>query len=100
MKNLNINSISTNFTKNFKKLTTNNLITINYIFITRNEIKNCYFNGLCININKNKTLYIINKLKKENILMKFDLKSPIIYNFKIINKTRKKYKINKLFFIF
>lgn len=100
MKKLNINYINKNLTNNFKKLTTNNFITIKYIYITKNEIKNCYFNGLCICINNNKTLYITNKLKRENILIKFNLKSPIIYQINIINKIRKKYRINKLFFIF
>ena len=100
MKNLNINSIENKLIKNFNKITTNNLITINYIYITKYGVKNCYFNGLCLSINKNKTIYLTNKLKKENVLMKFDLKSPIIYNFKIIKNTRKKYRINKLYFIY
>src|SRR5690348_254299 len=100
MKNLNIKNITNNFTKNFSLLTTNKFITIKYIYITKNEIKNCYFNGLCISINKNRTLYITNKLKKENILIKFNLKSPIIYNINYVKKIRKKYKINKLFFIY
>jgi hypothetical protein len=100
MKNLNIKTIENNFAKNFNKITTNNLITIKYIYITKYAIKNCYFNGLCLGTNKNKTIYITNKLKKENILMKFNLKSPIIYNFKLIKNIRKKYRINKLYFIY
>lgn len=100
MKNLNINNLIKNLNKNFKIFTINKFILIKYIYITNNEIKNCYFNGLCISINKNKTLYLTNKLKKEKILIKFNLKSPIIFKIEIIKFLRKKYKINKLYFIY
>jgi ribosomal protein L19 len=100
MKNLNINNIIKIFNNNFIIFTTNKFITIKYIYITKNEIKNCYFNGLCISINKNKTLYLTNKLKKEKILIKFNLMSPIIFKIDIIRNLRKKYRINKLYFLY
>jgi ribosomal protein L19 len=100
MKNLNIKKINKNLNKNFIYLTINKFININYIHITNNEIKNYFFTGLCIAINKNKTLYLINKLKKEKILFKFNLTSPIIFNINIIKNIRKKYRINKLYFLY
>lgn len=100
MKNLNIKNILKNLNKNFKILTKNQFIIINYIHITNYEIKNCYFTGLCIAINKNKTIYLINKLKKEKLLFKFNLLSPIIFKINIIKNLRKKYRINKLYFLY
>ena len=39
-------------------------------------------------------------LKKEKILMKFNLVSPIIFKIDIIRNLRKKYRINKLYFLY
>lgn len=99
MKKLSIKIIQYLFFKNFKTIFLNKTINLNYILIKKNEIKNCYFNGICICINKNKSLILINKLKKEIITLYFNITSPLISKINIFFIIRKKKKLSKLFYL-
>src|SRR5579885_1959805 len=100
MKKLSIKNIQNQLFNNFKTIFLNKTINLNYILIKNNEIKNCYFNGLCIAIKKNKNIILINKLKKEKIIFFFFFKKKKNFKINLLFFKKKKKKLAKLYYLF
>lgn len=66
-------------------------INIKYLLCKPDEIKICYFEGLCINSLK-KQISLFNKIKREKIYIKFHINNPIIIKIKTKKKTKKQIK--------
>ena len=70
-----------------------NFFKVEYILCKPDEIKKCYFYGLCINKKRNRYT-LINKLKKERLVFKFLNNNPLII--KISQQTKRINKIKKI----
>ena len=75
----------------------NTIFLIKYIFNKKNEIKKLHFTGVCIN-NKKEKLIIKNRIKKEYITFKLNIKNPLIFYIKPLKKYFYTKKIKKIFF--
>jgi len=75
------------------------VVYVRYILIKEDEIKISNFIGLCIaKKNKSNSLLIKNNVKKEDIKLLIHTHSPLIVNFKILKRYKKKYRLNKLYY--
>jgi ribosomal protein L19 len=75
------------------------LINVKYIIIKNDEIRILNFIGLCVlKKKKNLTLSLKNLIKREVVSLIINLQSPIILKVNIINKYKKKYRLNKLYY--
>lgn len=75
------------------------VVYVRYILIKEDEIKISNFTGLCIaKKNKSNSLLIKNNVKKEDIKLLIHTHSPLIVNFKILKRYKKKYRLNKLYY--
>jgi len=67
------------------------VVYVRYILIKEDEIKISNFIGLCIaKKNKSNSLLIKNNVKKEDIKLLIHTHSPLIVNFKILKRYKKK----------
>lgn len=97
-KKLSINQTKKRY-KKIKKIKTGKLVYIKYLLLKNDEIKISNFIGLCISIkNKNNTFLLYNIIKKDKIKLCGYLNSPLLIKFKILQKYKKKYRLNKLYF--
>lgn len=75
------------------------MIYVRYILIKEDEIKISNFIGLCIaKKNKSNSLVIKNNVKKEDVKLLIHTHSPLIVDFKILKRYKKKSRLNKLYY--
>jgi len=74
-----------------KILKLGNFYKVEYILCKQDEVKKCYFYGLCIDNNKTKST-LVTKLKREHIVFKYLQNNPLILQISSTEKRKKNIK--------
>lgn len=72
-----------------------NTYLIKYNLCKKDEIKECYFSGLCVN-KSTKELKLRNKVKKELLTFSAKINNPLINAITILKISQKKNKLKKI----
>jgi ribosomal protein L19 len=83
--------------KNINPFKNGRFYRINYILCKKDEVRKCYFEGLCINNYKNSCI-LNNKIKKEKITFNFTYTNPLIIEIKKLRTVRKN-KLKKIYWV-
>jgi ribosomal protein L19 len=82
----------------YKVIKQGSIINVKYLLLKEDEIKILNFIGLCIYKKKNNSILLKNLVKRESVSLLIKLNSPLIIKINIIEKYKKKFRLNKLYY--
>lgn len=82
----------------YKKIKRGLIINIKYLLLKEDEVRVLNFIGLCIYKKKNSSILLKNLIKKESVSLLVHLRSPLILKINLIQKYKKKFRLNRLYY--